>query len=108
MSTTLAADRGRESYDEVCSECHFLSDFRGPDFEWNWRRQSAWNLYREISETMPENQPGELLPETVADILAYILSLNDYQVGSLDLSTGQAALEGVALGAGAQKTKTKE
>lgn len=102
------ADRGRESYEDRCSECHFLNDFRGTDFEWNWRRQTAWNLYREVSETMPEDRPGELSPETVADIIAYILRLNDYQVGSVDLSTRQTVLEQIALGAGAEKTKTKE
>lgn len=102
------SDRGRQSYDEVCRECHFLSDFRGRDFEWKWRRQTVWNLYREVSETMPEDKPGELLPATVVDIIAYILSLNDYQVGSADLSTSRAELEEIALGAGVPKTRMKE
>ena len=102
------AQRGRESYREACGECHTLSEFRGTDFEWTWRRQTAWNLFSEVSSTMPEDKPGQLSPETYADIVAYLLNLNDYQVGSVELSPSQEALSAIPLGAGARKTKSKE
>lgn len=102
------AERGRASYRQACSECHTLSEFQGADFEWAWRRQTAWSLYREISANMPEDRPGELSAETYADIVAYLLSRNGYQVGSADLAPTEEALAAIALGAGAPKTKTKE
>lgn len=99
------AERGRVSYRQACSECHALSEFRGADFEWTWRRQTAWNLYSEISANMPEDRPGELGAETYADIVAYLLSRNRYQIGSADLPPTEEALAAIELGAGARKTK---
>lgn len=95
--------RGADRYRELCSECHTTSQFKGPDFEWRWRRQSAWELFREISTTMPESAPGSLDAETYTAIVAYLLSLNDYQQGADELSPTEEALSAIALGAGAAK-----
>ena len=102
------AERGRESYRQACSECHTVSEFRGSDFEWTWRRRTAWSLYTEVSSNMPEDQPGELSTETYTDIVAYLLSLNDYQIGSSELRPSEEVLAAIPLGAGARKTKSKE
>ena len=102
------AARGRASYKEHCDECHALSELRGTEFEWTWRRQTAWDLYQEVSSNMPEDKPGELSAPTYADIIAYILNLNDYQVGSRDLVASRAAMAAIPLGSDAQKTKSKE
>lgn len=102
------AERGRESYRKACSECHAVSEFRGSDFEWTWRRRTAWSLYREVSSTMPEDQPGKLSTETYADIVAYLLSLNDYPIGSAELLPTEEVLAAIPLGAGVRKTKSKE
>ena len=102
------AARGRQSYRESCSECHATSEFRGTDFEWSWRRQTAWDLYTDISENMPEDKPGELSDKTYADIVAYLLSLNGYQMGSRDLASKEKAMAAIPLGAGVQKTVSKE
>ena len=101
------ADRGRARYGESCRECHSLSEFRGSDFEWKWRRQTAWDLYRDVAETMPEDKPGKLSPGTYADIVAYMLSLNGYQIGGEDLFATKEAMAAIPLGAGVQKTKPK-
>ncbi|HVS62031.1 MAG TPA: cytochrome c [Thermoanaerobaculia bacterium] len=98
------AERGGASYQELCSECHARSEFRGPDFEWRWRRQTAWELFREISTTMPEDRPGSLSDEVYAAIVAYLLSLNDYEGGGVELQPTREALSSIALGAGAAKT----
>ncbi len=99
------ADRGRTSYLVACASCHKTSEFRGPDFEWAWRRQTAWNLFTQVSSNMPEDKPGQLPAQVYADIVAYLLALNDYQVGSQDLEPTQDALAAIRLGAGAEKTK---
>ena len=56
------AQRGREAFTEVCRECHSSSEFRGRAFEFTWRRRTAWDLYRELRRTMPEDFPDD--PET--------------------------------------------
>lgn len=100
--------RGKDSYADVCSECHALSEFRGTDFEWTWRRQTAWALYEEVAENMPEDKPGTLAPGTYADIVAYVLSLNGYQMGSRELEPTEVALASIPLGAGVSKTVSTE
>jgi len=97
------AVRGGETYRQVCSECHARSEFRGPDFEWRWRRQTAWELFREISTTMPEDRPGSLGEEVYVAIVAYLLSLNDYAAGGHDLAPTREALSSVPLGTGAPR-----
>ena len=57
---------------------------------------------------MPEDQPGQLAAETYADIVAYLLSRNDYQIGSADLPPTQEALAAIELGSGAMKSKPRE
>jgi mono/diheme cytochrome c family protein len=98
------AERGAALYGETCSECHTTSQFRGPDFEWRWRRQTAWELFREISTTMPENLPGSLEPAAYAAIVAYLLSLNEYREGDIELEPTREALSAITLGGGAPKT----
>jgi hypothetical protein len=98
-------ERGRSSYRETCGECHKLSEFRGDDFEWDWRRQTAWNLFSAIAETMPEDDPGVLSPEVYVDIVAYLLSVNDYPAGIDDLTPSEDALRAIPLGAGVAKTR---
>ena len=101
-------NRGRARYGESCSECHSLSEFRGSDFDWKWRRQTAWDLYQDVAETMPEDKPGKLSPGTYVDIVAYMLSLNGYQIGSEDLPATEEAMSAIALGTGVRKTKSEK
>jgi len=96
--TRTQSERGRAVFEAVCGECHYLSDFRGRDFEWSWRRQTARNLYEEMVETMPEDDPGALTDQQYIDILAYILSLNDYPAGEVELRPTDEAMDGVPLG----------
>ena len=102
--TESQAARGQEMFRSVCSECHDTNDFRGEDFEWEWRRQTAWDLYETMAETMPEDAPGSLSPQSYAAILAYILSINAYPAGSVDLAPDQGSMDAVPLGPNADKT----
>jgi hypothetical protein len=106
--STAQAERGRQSYGESCSECHSLSDFRGTDFEWKWRRRTAWDFYQEMAQSMPEDKPGKLSTGTYTDIVAYVLSLNSYEIGSKDLTATEEAMAAIPLGAGVPKTKFEQ
>ena len=48
---------------------------------------------------MPKNKPGSLAREAVADITAYILSMNQYPAGSTDLTGDTQALRGIRIDA---------
>ncbi len=97
------AQRGRETFTEVCRECHASSEFRGRDFEFTWRRRTAWDLYRELRRTMPEDFPGALAPQTYVDVIAYVLEINDYAPGGVELVPDEESLRRVPLGPGANK-----
>ena len=95
------AARGRRKFRQVCSECHFVSEFRGPDFESEWQRQTVWDLFRQVVRTMPEDNPGGLTQQTYADVIAYILQLNAYASGDAELVPSQDAMDAIPLGPGA-------
>lgn len=102
--STTQADRGRATFGAICSECHDTSDFRGDDFEWEWRRRTVWDFYRRLRETMPEDNPGSLRPGTYADVIAYILQLNDYPSGGAELVPEEGPMDLIALGPGVDKS----
>ncbi len=102
------AARGRESFVIICQECHSSSEFRGDDFEWTWRRQTVWNFYRELIQTMPEDSPGLLSDQTYADVIAYILQINEYSAGDSELTATEEAMDVIALGPGAPKSPTPQ
>ena len=96
------AERGMTTFVSVCSECHYRSDFRGSDFEWNWRRQTVRNLYAEITRTMPEDAPGSLSDEEYIDVIAYFLQLNEYPSGNVALVPVSEVMDLVPLGPNAR------
>jgi hypothetical protein len=87
------AERGRASFRSICSECHYSSEFRGTQFQFEWRRRTVWDFYREISRTMPEDAPGSLDPQQYVDIVSYVLRANGFPAGDVELTPEQAVLD---------------
>lgn len=83
--TEEQARRGQRSFRQVCSDCHYTSEFKGPVFTDAWARRTARDLYRELRRTMPDDNPGGLPRQTYVDVMAYILELNGYPAGSDEL-----------------------
>ena len=106
--SVLQADRGREAFRGICSECHSTSDFRGDDFEWQWRRQTVWDFYRKVTRTMPEESPGSLSDQVYTDVIAYILRINDYASGGAELVASRRAMDLIPMGPGAVKTRIQD
>ena len=80
------ADRGRTAFDEVCSECHTTSEFRGRTFQSNWGRRTVYSFFRTIRSTMPDDNPGGLDEQTYLDVVSYILSMNGHAAGASELA----------------------
>lgn len=82
----VQADRGETTFDEVCSECHTTSEFRGRTFQSNWGRRTVYSLFRTVRSTMPDDNPGGLEEQVYLDVVAYILSINGHDAGSSELA----------------------
>jgi mono/diheme cytochrome c family protein len=91
--TLEQVDRGQYEFSVVCKECHSTSEFRGQNFEFAWRRRTAWDFYRTVTQTMPENAPGSLMDEQYVDVIAYILEMNGFEPGDAELPATKTALE---------------
>lgn len=83
--TEPQARRGQRAFRQVCSDCHYTSEFKGPVFTDVWARRTARDLYRELRRTMPDDNPGGLPRQTYVDVMAYILELNGYPAGADEL-----------------------
>jgi mono/diheme cytochrome c family protein len=90
--TAAQAEAGQEVYRTVCSDCHDLRELRGSEFMYNWEGTSVGRLYRSISETMPEDDPGSLDSEQYLAVVAYILELNEFPAGDTELGSDMGAL----------------
>ncbi len=83
--TTAQAAAGAEVFTAVCAECHDTIEFRGSDFWFNWEGSNLGRLMRVMVETMPEDDPGSLPREQYLAVVAYVLELNQFPVGSAPL-----------------------
>lgn len=83
--TEVQAQRGEGSFKRICAECHTPGQFTGSSFVAAWRGAALYQLFDLIRTTMPDHSPGSLPAQTYADILAYILRLNQYPAGQKEL-----------------------
>lgn len=92
--TETQAKRGLPLYNEHCLDCHGddlegdaeTPPLRGGPFLTNWDGQKLGDLYTRIRRDMPLNsEAGKLSPAVVADLVAYLLSINRFPAGSKEL-----------------------
>ena len=92
--TEAQARRGLPLYNEHCLDCHGddlegdaeTPPLRGGPFLTNWDGQKLGDLYTRIRRDMPLNsEAGKLSSPVVADLVAYILSINRFPPGSAEL-----------------------
>lgn len=103
------AGRGKKSYVTHCAACHneglqggdLAPELKGEDFLLRWNDKSMFEFVDRIQKTMPQDNPGGVMPQENADIVAYILQVNKMAAGSTDLPSDEAALKGITI------TKTK-
>ncbi len=91
--TAEQADRGKELYLPLCQSCHVAVAHTGPVFRGHWAGRPLSDLYTFVSTRMPKNEPASLPPESYADLLAYILLLNQAPVGRTELVPDPAAMQ---------------
>jgi len=82
--TAAQAERGAKVFEKTCTACHDTARFTGAEFTSAWTGLPLKNLFSAV-QTMPEDNPGSLPPQEYADIIAFVLQLNEYPPGDSEL-----------------------
>ena len=98
--------RGEGSYQQNCAACHGArlqgspaAPLTGDAFRGRWEdgKHTLDDLYYIIRSLMPNNAPGSLSRAEYADIVTFILKVNNYPAGSEELQPKAAAMKAVTL-----------
>ena len=92
--TAEQAKRGQATYKLTCAKCHLetlagLDDspaLTGAAFLAKWYGQTLGDLQDRIRTTMPSDDPGTLSRPHITDVIAYLLSFNNFPAGKSELS----------------------
>jgi S-disulfanyl-L-cysteine oxidoreductase SoxD len=103
--TSEQATRGSALYAGTCASCHGTAltggesapPLAGGDFLSNWNGLTVGDLFERIRVSMPANRPGSLKREEAADVLAYMLSMNQFPVGKTELDRQTEALKQIRI-----------
>lgn len=103
--TDEQAARGKEVYEVSCIGCHAATlrgtpggpGIAGGRFTFNWSDRSVGELHGYVRANMPIGQAGSLTDQQYADIIAYILQVNEFPAGEAELPTDPAESEGVVI-----------
>lgn len=94
------AERGQIAYGEQCARCHGTQltggesapPLSGVEFSSSWNGLSLGDLFERIRISMPADRPARLPREQNADIIAYILRVNQFPAGETDLASRAPSL----------------
>ena len=103
--TKEQANRGQAAYREDCLKCHGENlgggeggpQLAGEEFLRKWNGKTVGDLSGVISKTMPADDPGNLSIREYSDIVAYILSVNEFPTGQKELDRDVAALNEIRI-----------
>ena len=103
--TADQAAQGKAIFADKCATCHgadlngaeMAPPLAGATFLGDWVGQSVDDLFTRIHTTMPANDPGDLSNAQTAQVLAYILQVNQFPAGSTALPSDDAALTAIAI-----------
>jgi S-disulfanyl-L-cysteine oxidoreductase SoxD len=93
--TEEQATRGEALYGEHCVRCHGATlqgngegaqPLTGATFKSTWNGVSIGSLFDRIRLSMPQDKPGTMTRQQVADLLAFILHANKFPAGKDELA----------------------
>ncbi len=92
--TAAQSQQGKAIYESKCSMCHggalegmgSNSPLSGTSFLTNWTNRSMEDLFMKTVTMMPATAPGTLSPKETAQVLAYLLQVNQFPAGQKELS----------------------
>jgi mono/diheme cytochrome c family protein len=92
--TAEQAERGQETYQRNCQDCHGTTldngefggaPLKGSYFRQHWANGSVAALFSKTKATMPPDRPGQLSDQTYVNLTAFLLSQNGYAAGDKEL-----------------------
>ena len=99
------ATRGQSIYAEECMRCHGENlgggeggpPLAGKEFLEKWNRKTAGKLFGTIRKSMPSDNPGSISTRQSSDLVAYILSVNEFPAGSKELESDTGSLDEIRI-----------
>jgi mono/diheme cytochrome c family protein len=100
------AARGEETYQRFCAACHGArlqgtpaAPLTGETFRARWEdgKHTLDDLFYIVRSLMPNPAPGSLSKAQYADVVAYILKVNNYPPGQAELVPKAPAMKAVTL-----------
>ena len=106
--TEAQSRRGETIYFATCVLCHkpeltgseIVPALIGDDFLARWNRRTAGDLFERMRTSMPPVATARLAPQAYADVLAYILSWNQFPAGRYELAGEFTALTVIRMSPG--------
>jgi mono/diheme cytochrome c family protein len=98
LFTLAQASRGKDVYAGTCKSCHTPADQIGSSFNQLWRGRPLSALYNYVGTKMPQDNPGSLAPNDVADVVSYLLFINKMPVGPSELPPDADSLSHIVVG----------
>ena len=103
--TQEQAARGQLAYAATCSRCHQESlggadespALAGGTFLSKWSGLTVGDLHDRVRTTMPPSDPGTYGRQRISDVLAYVLSVNGFPAGRVELPVAAAALKEIRI-----------
>ena len=89
--TAAQAKRGETVY--AGSGSGQAPSLTGKEFNEAWNGQTLADLFDRIQTTMPADAPGTLKPAETADVIAFMLSKDNFPAGEVELPADAAALK---------------
>src|SRR5687768_7787037 len=83
--TAVQAARGEAQFRTSCASCHAPNRFTDDLFYMSFAGKPLSEMFDVISETMPEDNPASLKPQEYADVITYLLKLNQFPEGPDEL-----------------------
>src|ERR1035437_4098803 len=103
--TTGQAKRGETLSNKECANCHgeglsggeAAPALNGDGFLSNWNGLTVGDLFDRIRKTMPQDDPSRLTRQQDADVIAYLLSLNRFPAGKMEMPAQSEVLKGIKI-----------
>ena len=102
--TEEQAKRGDALYQEHCIKCHGASlqgngegagPLTGPVFMATWNGVGMGAMLERVRLTMPQDKPGKMTRQEIADLLAFVLRSNKFPPGESELARQVDLLNGI-------------
>jgi mono/diheme cytochrome c family protein len=95
--TSEQATRGEETYMSICVTCHPAGTYTTPLFRNTWNGRPLADLFALVSDTMPKHEPASLTPKAYAQVVAYLLQINEAPAGKVELAADADALKKIRI-----------